>query len=183
MGKLTAKGAFGGTLPLRFGTVSLTEMDGGTVTWLAPLKGTEHSVSKALKNQIGAGLPGAGASTGADGKRVVWAGPGQVFVIGPELKPIVGAAMVDHSSAWARMALEGAEAAEVLARLVPVDLRDMTFSVRRTARTQLGHMACSLLRAGPDRFEIMVFRSMATSAVHELARAMEMVATRAALDA
>lgn len=193
MARLTAKDAFGALVPVTFGTVTLSGIEAGAVTWLAPLAGKAAEVSAALAAQVGAGLPEAGQSLAAAGGRVVWAGPGQAFVIGPDLTPIDGAAQVDHTSAWARMALEGADAEAVLARLVPVDLRAAAFGEGATARTQLGHMACSLSRtgvragagagagAGAERFEIMVFRSMAASAVHEIARAMEMVAARRAL--
>lgn len=183
--RLTAKSAFGAALPVRHGTVTLSEPAAGAVTWIAPLNGKGAAVSSALKRQIGAALPEPGESTGTgdggpDGARVIWAGPGQAFVLGPQVKPIAGAAMTDQSSAWARCALDGRDAAKVLARLVPVDLRDAAFPSGRTARTQLGHMACSLTRVGPDRFEIMVFRSMAATALHELDRAMGMVAARVA---
>ncbi len=181
MANLISKGAFGALLPISHGAVTLTECADAPVTWVAPLKGQSTGVEAALQNQIGAGLPGANTTTGKDGARVIWAGPGQFFVVGQALAPIDGAAMVDHTSAWARSALQGADAAAVLARLVPVDLRETAFGVGATARTQLGHMACSLTRVAMDRFEIMVFRSMAATAVHELERAMVMVAARAAL--
>lgn len=181
MADLISKDPFGAALPVTFGDMTLTAIAEGAVTWLAPLKGKEDSVSKALEGQIGMGLPKAGMSNAKAAARVVWAGPGQVLVIGAELPLIDGAAQVDHSSAWARMALEGTQAEAVLARLVPVDLRAAAFGDGATARTQLGHMACSITRTGPHRFEIMVFRSMAHSAVHDIARAMEMVAARGAL--
>ncbi len=50
------------------------------------------------------------------------------------------------------------------------------FEVGHTARTLLQHMACSLTRVAENRFEIMVFRSMAKTAVHEIETAMRTVA-------
>jgi heterotetrameric sarcosine oxidase gamma subunit len=55
------------------------------------------------------------------------------------------------------------------------------FEVGHAARTMLGHMSCLLLRVEADRFLVLVFRSMAASATHDLDRAMRMVAARGAL--
>ncbi|MBL4629521.1 MAG: sarcosine oxidase subunit gamma, partial [Roseicyclus sp.] len=120
-----------------------------------------------------------GTGTGP-GTRVVWTGPEQAMVLGTALKPISGAALSDQTSAWACCALSGGDAAAVLGRLVPIDLREDVFAVGHGARTLLGHMNCVLLRTGPQRYEIMVFRSMAATATHELGRAMGMVAARKA---
>ncbi len=76
-----------------------------------------------------------------------------------------------------RLAGPGTEA--VLARLVPVDLRSSVFAEGQVARTGLNHMMAILLRTGDQSFDIMVFRSMAVSAVHELGQVMEAVAIRA----
>ena len=178
MANLTAKTAFDGTLPLTHGDVTLTEVDYDAVTWIAPHKGKQAATSKGLEKQIGAGWPEANRTTGSDGKRAVWTGPNQALVLGPVLKDIKGAAMIDHSSAWAAAALEGPSARDVLARLVPVDLRDDRFAMGHGARTLLGHMNCVLMRTGRERFEVLVFRSMAQTCAHELARAMRMVAAR-----
>ena len=66
----------------------------------------------------------------------------------------------------------------VLARLTPIDLRDSAFPKGATARTVIGHMTGSITRTGADTYAIMVFRSMAKTAVHELERAMRGVAAR-----
>ncbi|MFW5881818.1 MAG: sarcosine oxidase subunit gamma, partial [Roseicyclus sp.] len=71
---------------------------------------------------------------------------------------------------------------EVLARLTPIDLGEAAFAPGHAARTMLGHMSCLLLRLEADRFGLMVFRSMAGTAAHELDRAMRLAAARAARD-
>ena len=100
------------------------------------------------------------------------------FAITPDPTLAGHAAMVDQSDGWAVLRLEGAGAAEVLARLVPLDLRAPQFRRGHTARTELQHMMASLTRLGPDAFLIMVFRSMARTLVHDLTSAMEAVAAR-----
>jgi len=172
---LTAKTAFDGALPLTHGRNTLSEFTYDKITWLSPLKGKEGAVSKALEKQTGAAFPDPNRISGP----AVWAGPSQALVLGGELKPITGAVLVDHSSAWAIAALEGPEAAAILSRLVPIDLRDDSFAVGHAARTLLGHMNCVLIRPAKARFEVMVFRSMAHTCAHEIERAMKMVAARA----
>lgn len=179
MANLTAKTAFDGLLPIAKGDVTLSEITFDAITWVAPYKGKAAAVSKALDKQIAAAFPDPNRTTGSGDARAVWTGPGQAFVLGKPLKPITGAAMADQTSAWAACALEGDHAAEVLARLVPIDLRDETFAVGHAARTVLGHMTCVLIRTGAVRYEIMVFRSMAATCTHEITRAMRMVAARA----
>ena len=88
------------------------------------------------------------------------------------------AALVDQSDAWAVVRLEGEGAEDVLARLVPVDLRLVSFPMGATARSKIGHMSGSVTRVGEDAFWLMVFRSMAETLVHDLKSAMEAVAAR-----
>lgn len=174
MANLTAKPPFDGLLPLTHGDTTLTEVTYERVTWIAPHKGQMAKTSRALNKQIGADFP----SPNTHANDVVWFGPEQALVLRTPLKPISGAALVDQTSAWAICTLEGADAAAVLARLVPIDLRHGAFGPGAAARSLLGHMNCVLMRTGPDRFQIMVFRSMAATCAHELSRAMAMVAAR-----
>ncbi len=90
------------------------------------------------------------------------------------------AAVVDQSDAWCAVSLSGGTAEDVLARLVPVDLRRAQFKRGHTVRTQVGHMMTSVTRTGPDSFMILVFRSMAVTLIHELKQAMQFVAARRA---
>lgn len=180
MAKLTAKTAFNGLLPITTGRVTLSEIDYDAITWIAPAKGRAAAVSKALVKQISAAFPEPNCTTGTDTK-AVWTGPGQAMVLGAVMKPIAGAAMSDQTSAWACCRVDGAGASAVLARLVPIDLRPDAFAVGDAARTLMGHMNCVLTRTGPNCYDVMVFRSMAATAAHELERAMRMVAARAAL--
>jgi heterotetrameric sarcosine oxidase gamma subunit len=174
---LIAKSAFDGLLPLTIGDLALVETTFEAITWIAPLKGKATAVSKALTKQVGAAFPEPGQVTGTT-TRAVWSGPGQAMILGAAVKPIKGAALSAQSGAWASCSLSGADAAEVLARLVPIDLRDTGLAVGHCARTLLGHMNCILIRSGTDQYEVMVFRSMAATATHELDGAMRAVAAR-----
>ena len=174
MVNLIAKTPCGDVLPIQVGAMTLSEVLPEAITSVMPLNGQQKKVSSALKSKIGAGFPAPGRSTGKDTARVIWSGAGQALVLGPQVA-LEGAAITDQSDGWACMTLTGPLAAEVLARLAPVDLRNSVFEVGHVARTLLGHMVCVLLRSGPDEFTIMVFRSMAQTAVHELEIAMKSV--------
>ncbi len=142
-----------------------------------PLKGQEKSVSEALKDALGAAFPGPGRTTGKAGARAIWSGAGQALVLGQKVA-VGGAAITDQSDGWACMVLDGDDARAVLARLVPVDLRPSAFKTGHASRTLLGHMACALWREGKDRYGMLVFRSMAKTAVHELETAMKSVSAQ-----
>jgi sarcosine oxidase subunit gamma len=178
---LTARTAFAGLLPITEAALTLSEAAPEAITWVAPYRGQVAAVSAELDRRTGCAFPAPNRFTAKGGRRIVWTGPEQAFVLGAAPGDIAGAAIGDQSGGWAACALEGDGAAEVLARLLPIDLRDDRFAVGHAARSLLGHMSCVLMRTGPARYEVLVFRSMAASAAHELHRAMRMVAARRAL--
>lgn len=178
--KLIAQTPCDGLLPLTIGTVSVTEVDPGAIHAVSTFQGQTNALSEAMKSAHGMALPAPNRATGKSGARAIWFGPGQVMLIGPAPDPSLSAyaAVVDQSDAWAVVRLEGDGAEDVLARLVPVDLRPQNFKRGHTARTLLFHMTASITRVGEKSLQIMVFRSMSTSLVHDLQRAMEGVAAR-----
>ena len=176
MVSLVAKTPAGGLLPLEIGACRLEERLYEAITWVAPFDGEAEAVGKA----IGLPFPGTGRMTGEGNHLALWVGPDQALVLGPPLDP-KGAAVADQSGGWAVLTLSGRASRDVLARLTPLDLRETAFPEAATARTLLGHLTASLTHIGPDTYEIMVFRSMAHTAVHELTRAMKGVASRAGL--
>jgi sarcosine oxidase subunit gamma len=88
------------------------------------------------------------------------------------------AALSDQSDAWAVLRLEGPGAEAVMARLTPLDLRAGSFGTWATARSDVAHMVGAVTQAGGDAYQIMVFRSMAASLVHEVTLVMRRVAAR-----
>lgn len=180
MARLIAKAPFEGLLPVEAGDVSVTEVDPGSVTFVQPLKGRAGAVSAALSEAVGAGLPGPGEVLTGRGARLLWCGPGQALVLGAAVAP-GGAALVDQSDGWAVARIAGGDARQVLARLTPLDVRPSVLFEGRTARTLLGHMTAQVTPAGADAFEVMVFRSVAGTFVHDLRRAMDFVSGRAGI--
>ena len=180
MVELVARTAVEGRLPLTIGGMSLTEEKPVVLTSLMPWRGQEEALAEALEKAHGLSLPAPGRSTGKEGGRLLWFGRGLYLLMGPEPDPALAdhAALTDQSDAWAAVRLDGEGAEDVLARLVPVDLRRATFKRGHTTRSQLQHMSASVTRTGPQVFVIMVFRSMAGTLVHDLKTAMEAVAAR-----
>ncbi|QBF31214.1 sarcosine oxidase subunit gamma [Thalassococcus sp. S3] len=180
MAELIAKTPCDGLLPLEIGGVSLMEVDPGVMTSIAPCKGQEGALSDALQTAHGMAFPAPNRATGKGGARAIWFARGQAMLMGPapEASLAANAALTDQSDAWAVVTLEGEGAEDVLARLVPVDLRNAVFKRGHTARTSMMHMPSSITRIGANTFLIMTFRSMAQTLVHDLKTAMENLAAR-----
>ncbi|MDQ2093258.1 sarcosine oxidase subunit gamma [Rhodalgimonas zhirmunskyi] len=172
-----------GLLPLSIGALDLTEQPHAQMTLLIPWEGQETALSKALEKAHGVALPGVGQSTQSHATRALWFGHNQVLLTGPAPDPALAdlAAVTDLSDAYACLRLEGAGADRVLARLTPLDLRDVSFRQGAVARTEIAHMAGALIREGEAAFGLMVYRSMAATLVHEVSDAMQSVTARAAL--
>lgn len=176
MAKLIAKPALEADLPIIAGGVALSMPDVGTITALAPYD--DAALGKALKAAHGMTFPKPGrVSAGKGGARCVWSGRGQAFLIGPAPDATLAAhaALSAQSDGWVTFRLEGPGAADVLARLCPLDLRG--FGKGRAARSELAHMM-ALITGDAAGFDIMVFRSMAQTALHDLTRAMKSVAAQ-----
>lgn len=179
MARLLARSpAEGLGLPLAVGGVRLSEVALGPVTSIAPFRGREAAVARALG---GAVMPPPGRTERMGEARLIWAGPGRALLIGREAPEGLSgiAAVVDQGDGIAAVVLEGPGARDVLARLVPLDLGERAFPEGTMARTMLNHMAVTLSRLGPEAWEVMAMRSMAATVVRELREAMEHVAARA----
>ncbi|MEL6171025.1 MAG: sarcosine oxidase subunit gamma [Pseudomonadota bacterium] len=177
---LIAKSPLHGAEPLEIGPARFAEMEAGTLTSLLPYRGQSEKLSVALQKCHGLALPKANRATGKSGARALWFGRGQTLLIGPTPDPKLAefAAVVDQSDSWAIAELQGNAAEAVLARLCPLDFRVSSFKRGHTARTDLKHMMASVTRTGPQSFQIMVFRSMAQTLLHDVTTAMESVAAR-----
>ncbi len=180
MAELRAKTPCQGLLPLDIGGVAAHEETPGVLTSVMPYRGQEAALADSLKSAHGIELPAPGRTTEGNGVQAVWFGRGQVMLAGPAPDAALSrhAALSDQSDAWAVVRLDGPGAEDVLARLVPVDLRISAFPPGHTARSQVLHLAASITRTGDQGFRIMVFRSMAATLVHDLKTAMEGVAAR-----
>ncbi|MEE9427076.1 MAG: sarcosine oxidase subunit gamma [Paracoccaceae bacterium] len=178
MVNLVAVSGIGEQLPLEIGSCKLVELQVPEITSIALGKGQQKAVSADLKKSYGLAFPAANRVTQKNGVRCTWTGPGQAFLVGTSAKILKGAALTDQSDGWVVMRLQGMDAEAVLARLIPLDLRALVFKNNHTARTLLNHVSVSISRNDEFTFELMVFRSMATTAISEISQAMKSIASR-----
>jgi heterotetrameric sarcosine oxidase gamma subunit len=179
--ELIAKSALGGRAPLTRGLLRLAETALGPVTSIAIFPGQEKNISKALK-PLGLTFPLPNQIASKGDARLVWTGRDQAFLFGATLPdvPMTVAATTDQTDAWAGLTLEGPGADEALMRLVPLDLRLAQFGLGQVRRVPIYHMQAIILRTAPNGFDLLVFRSMARTAWHEIDTAMTTIEARAA---
>lgn len=178
MVNLIAKDPLEGGLPLQVGKAHLQEMMPQAITSV-----TAGATSRLdlFNKASGVAFPGPGRSSGDDNARAVWMAPETCYFLGHAISMIEGYALTDQSDGWVVLRLAGEDARDVLARLTPVDLRPDHFGLGQTARTLLGHMQASITRVDDNSYDLMVFRSMAQTALHDLSRAMHQIAARSTL--
>ena len=177
MPEITLKSAPPATGPLPFakGGMTLSLADPGPLTSIAPFKGQVEATSSALA-PMGLSLPPAGQFTGHDGLSVQWFGRDLWVLAGGPAPDLPMAAVTDQTDAWVALDLTGPRIAEVMARLVPIDLRLDAFPQGSATRTEMHGMMVALARTGPETLRIMAFRAMAKTLAHALSEAMENVA-------
>ena len=181
MPELIAKTALAGRAPLVRGATTLAEVDLGAVTSIALFPGQEKAANKALK-PLGLAMPAPNSMAVKDDAMIVWTGREQAFLIGVDAPDLgAAAAVTDQSGGWAALRLTGPASADALMRYVPLDLRLQSFPVGRAVRAPLYHMNAVLWRGAEDSLTVMVFRSMARTAWHEIDEALVSLAARAKL--
>jgi heterotetrameric sarcosine oxidase gamma subunit len=170
-----------GLAPLTHGQVTLSEWALPRMTSVAPFVGQDKAVAKVLKG-MGLTFPAPNRTSVADDVTLIWTGRNQAFLLNADPAPLVATcALTDQSDGWAAFTVSGPQAEAVLARLIPLDVRASAFAVGHAVRAPLNHMNAVLWRTGPYAFTLLVFRSMARTAWHEIADVMAMVAARAAV--
>ncbi|MEO0664271.1 MAG: sarcosine oxidase subunit gamma [Pseudomonadota bacterium] len=175
MVKLIAKSAGAELFPLEGPGVSVEEAAPEQLTSLAAHETAGWgALGTALKVAHGVALANPGELTSADGARCAWFSASHVMLMGPAPDARLGdyGALTDQTDAWCHVVLSGPRVAEMLAYLTPVDLREAAFPEGSAARSQIGHMNALILRSGAERYELLVFRSMAGTLAHEIKEAM-----------
>jgi heterotetrameric sarcosine oxidase gamma subunit len=169
-----------GNAPLTLSQTTLAEWALPRMTSVAPFQGHEKAAVKVLKS-MGLIFPAPNRTSVADDTVLIWTGRHQAFLLNADPAPLAASCgLTDQSDGWAALTVTGPQAEAVLARLVPLDLRLGAFAVGHAVRSGLNHMNLILWRTGPYAFTLLVFRSMARTAWHEVEDAMRMVAARAA---
>lgn len=176
MAELIASGPLDGQPPVEAAGCTLEVLDLGPMAAILPYPGRAGAVDTALKAR-GLGFPAPGQSLEVAGTRILWAGREAAFVLGAAPQALEDAAVVDLTDGWAGLSLSGAGAEEVLARLVPIDLRPAALPEGACARTLLGHVPALILRRAGG-LEVLVMRSYLATAWHEVETALRARAAR-----
>ena len=169
MPELIAKSALAGRAAVTLAGTKLEEAQIGRLTSIACFPGALAEVTAKL---------GVFPAPNTVTQNLIWTGPEQAFLLGtaPELSGL--AAITDQTGGWAALRLTGPKAADALMRLYPLDLRPTHFPPQTCARAPLGHMQSILIRE-PESFLILVFRSMARTAWHEIEATLHALDARA----
>jgi sarcosine oxidase subunit gamma len=129
-------------------------------------------VKKAVKAAVGMDVPASRSITQAGDKAVAWMSPDELLVMvpyadaGTTLAAIIKALgkahalAVDVSDARAAITVKGAGAAEVLAKVCPVDLSPAMFKQGEMRRTRLAQVAAAIWMSGEGEFTLVCFRSV-----------------------
>jgi heterotetrameric sarcosine oxidase gamma subunit len=165
--------------PFSAGLLRLSEAPFAQITSIALFPGQSKAMAKALK-PLGLTFPAPNTVSQQGGACLAWTGRDQAFLIGGETPviPMGVAAMTDQSDAWAGLILEGPGAHDALMRWVPLDLRPERFAVGSVVRAPVYHMQAIIMRLTANRFDLMVFRSMARTAWHEITLSMTTIEAR-----
>ena len=106
-----------------------------------------------------------------NGERTIFRiGPAQFWIVGPETDDAASrlhgqCAVTPLSSSRVRIALEGAPAREVLAKLMPVDFHPSVFTPGTVALTGIHHTPVTVHCTGETAFDIYAMRSFARECV------------------
>ena len=151
--------------------VTLSAVPRGSLWQVACWPETYGKIEAELAKACGTEPPPPGrASSASDDRLLIRVEPLKWWIIGPDgadcpLRPGPDrGAWLDMSHDQAAIAIEGADAGELLKRMVSLDLREAAFPDLSFATTQMHHMITRVLRRdqnGTPRYEIMVMRSFA----------------------
>jgi heterotetrameric sarcosine oxidase gamma subunit len=173
LAKALAEGGHGG--PAGAGRLRLGEVRGWTLVQAAAFPATLADLASSLAAALGlAGLPARiGIVVEAGPRRILKTGPEQFWILAPAADPLavrlrqvvtpaIGA-VTELSHSRSRIFIEGAAAAEVMARGIPLDFHPAVFAVGQFALTGLHHTPVLVHRSAEARYEIYAMRSFALS--------------------
>lgn len=151
--------------------VSVSAVARGSLWQVAAWPDTFGSVEAALADACGCAAPGPGrANETSDGRLLIRVEPLKWWILGPDgadspLRPDQKeGAWLDMSHDQAAIVLTGDRSAEILKRMVSLDLREAAFPDLCFASTQMHHMITKVLRRdrdGVNAYQVMVMRSYA----------------------
>ena len=160
---LERRSALASARPYVSAKLAIAERPGFTLTQVAGLDaGFEAKLSAVLGT-----LPQKVSLAEVNGERTLFRiGPAQFWIVGPEkdetpaqLNGLCAVTPLSHSRV--RIAISGAPAREVLAKLIPVDLHAQVFTPGSVALTGLHHTPVTVHCTGEHAFDIYAMRTFA----------------------
>lgn len=159
---LERRSALEGAKPDRSQVLSIVERPGFTLTQVA---GLDDGFEARLSAVVGPLPERVGIARDHDGRTIMRIGPAQVWIIAPQADDFSGTgAVTPLSHSRVRIAIEGAPARDVLAKLVPVDLHPSVFTPGTFALTGIHHTPVTVHCTGANSFDIYVMRTFALNA-------------------
>ena len=160
---LERRSALASAKPYVSAVLNIAERPGFTLTQVAGLTPDFEARLAAITGP----LPETVAKAQANGERTLFRiGPAQFSIVGPETDDIAArlqgqCAVTPLSSSRVRVALEGAPARDVLAKLMSVDWDRSVFTPGSVALTGLHHTPVTVHCTGENAFDIYVMRTFA----------------------
>jgi sarcosine oxidase subunit gamma len=152
--------------------LTIGEVRGWVLVQLGVLAGREMEFAAAAAPVLGASLPPSGAVHTSGRARIYSIARDQYWVVGTNaaladdlvtaVDPAVGT-VTSLSHSRVRIAVRGAAARPMLARLLTIDLDPIVFAVGQVRETGLNHSGVLCERSAQDRYELYVLRTYAVS--------------------
>ena len=166
-------------------SVTLSEIQPGSIVQLAAWRGEEGQVIAAIKQVAGLALPdGAGGGIAAETKAAFGFAPGKFLVVdqdeglASEFAEAIAAeigTVIDLSHGRTAIRISGRKAEWVLSKFFAIDFALPAFPVGSGISTVHHDIFAQIQRSGADQFDIFVFRSFARSFWNSLCHASEEV--------
>jgi heterotetrameric sarcosine oxidase gamma subunit len=156
---LERRSALASAKPYVSAKLAIAERPGFTLTQVAGVEERIASVTGPLPEKV--------ARAQVNGAHTIFRiGPAQFWIVGPETDDVAarlqGQAIVTPlSSSRVRIAIDGAPARDVLARLMPVDLHPQVFTPGSVALTGIHHTPVTVHCTAENAFDIYAMRTFA----------------------
>ena len=160
---LDRRSALASAKPYASATLAIAERPGFTLCQVA---GLDEAFEQKLSALVGP-LPETASRAQVNGEHALFRiGPAQFWIVGPEkdelparLNGLCAVTPLSHSRT--RIALSGAPARAVLAKLIPVDLHETVFTPGSVALTGIHHTPATVHCTGENGFDVYAMRTFA----------------------
>ena len=162
--------------------VTLTEIRNFDLVQVMARRGKTAELAKAAKVRFGVAAPETPKAVGTADATLIWSGPDQFFILSKGRKHAMAAlaplragsaSLSDQSHARVLIAVSGAKARAILAKMSSIDLHPSVFAVGAAAATSMDHTSVTLWRGndqadGQAVFNVLVFATFAESLWHTM---------------